>query len=75
MESSPFRIQIPSLEFSHFGIRNQALGIRNLKSNPIGIRNSLSWNPESNNWDLESITWNPESKTVTDYILYGAISR
>ena len=32
----------------------------------FGIRNPLSWNPESSTRNPESTGWNPESKTVMD---------
>ena len=63
-----------------FRIRNPSLGIQNptekkkkelaekKKKNGspafLGIRNPLSWNPEST-------VWNPESKTVTDSLTWG----
>ena len=37
----------------------------------FGIRNPLSWNPESSSWNPESTTWNPESKTVMDSLTWG----
>ena len=37
----------------------------------FGIRNPLSWNPESSNRNPESTGWNPESKTVMDSLTWG----
>ena len=37
----------------------------------FGIRNPLSWNPESSSWNPESTAWNPESKTVLDSLTWG----
>ena len=37
----------------------------------FGIRNPLSWNPESSTRNLESTGWNPESKTVMDSLTWG----
>ena len=43
--------------------------------NPVlfGIRNPLSWNPESSTRNPESTGWNPESKTVMDSLTWGEI--
>ena len=40
----------------------------------FGIRNPLSWNPESSNQNPESTGWNPESKTVMDSLTWGDAS-
>ena len=37
----------------------------------LGIRNPLSWNPESSTRNLESTVWHPESKTVMDSLTWG----
>ena len=37
----------------------------------FGIRNPLSWNPESSTRNPESTGWNPESKTVMDSLTWG----
>ena len=37
----------------------------------FGIRNPLSWNPESSTRNPESTGWNPESKTVMDSLTLG----
>ena len=37
----------------------------------FGIRNPLSWNPESRTRNPESTSWNPESKTVMDSLTWG----
>ena len=37
----------------------------------LGIRNPLSWNPESSTQNPESTVWNPESKTVIDSLTWG----
>ena len=37
----------------------------------FGIRNPLSWNPESSTRNPESTAWNPESKTVMDSLTWG----
>ena len=37
----------------------------------FGIRNPLSWNPESSTRNRESTGWNPESKTVMDSLTWG----
>ena len=39
----------------------------------FGIRNPLSWNPESSTRNPESTGWNPESKTVMDSLTWGDI--
>ena len=44
---------------------------KNLKSSLFGIRNPLSWNPESSNRNPESTGWNPESTTVMDSLTWG----
>ena len=43
------------------------------KWNPplFGIRNPLSWNPESSTRNPESTAWNPKSKTVLDSLTWG----
>ena len=43
---------------------------KNLKSSLFGIRNPLSWNPESSTRNPESTGWNPESKTVMDSLTW-----
>ena len=40
----------------------------------FGIRNPLSWNPESSTRNPESTGWNPESKTVMDSLTLGESS-
>ena len=40
----------------------------------FGIRNPLSWNPESSTRNPESTGWNPESRTVMDSLTWGEIS-
>ena len=37
----------------------------------FGIRNPLSWNPESSDRNPESTGWNPQSKTVMDSLTWG----
>ena len=37
----------------------------------FGIRNPLSWNPESSTRNPESTGWDPESKTVMDSLTWG----
>ena len=37
----------------------------------LGIRNPLSWNPESSTRNPESTEWNPESKTLLDSLTWG----
>ena len=37
----------------------------------FGIRNPLSWNPESSTRNPESTGWNPESKTVMNSLTWG----
>ena len=37
----------------------------------FGIRNPLSWNPESSTRNPNSTGWNPESKTVMDSLTWG----
>ena len=37
----------------------------------FGIRNPLSWNPESSARNPESTGWNPESTTVMDSLTWG----
>ena len=37
----------------------------------FGIRNPLSWNPESSTRNPESSGWNPDSKTVMDSLTWG----
>ena len=37
----------------------------------LGIRNPLSWNPESSTWNPESTVWNPESKILLDSLTWG----
>ena len=37
----------------------------------FGIRNPLSWNPESSTRNPKSTGWNPESKTVMDSLTWG----
>ena len=37
----------------------------------LGIRNPLSWNPESSTRNPESTVWNPESKTLLDSLTWG----
>ena len=37
----------------------------------FGIRNPLSWNPESSTQNPESRGWNPESKNVMDSLTWG----
>ena len=46
--------------------RRKALQQKKKNWNPalFGIRNPLSWNPESSTRNRESTGWNPESKTV-----------
>ena len=39
----------------------------------FGIRNPLSWNPESSTRNPESTGWNPESKTVMDSLTWGEL--
>ena len=39
----------------------------------FGIRNPLSWNPESSARNPESTGWNPESKTVMDFLTWGEL--
>ena len=54
--------------------RNAKKGIKTEKNwNPalFGIRNPLSWNPESSTRNPESTGWNPESKTVMDSLTWG----
>ena len=41
------------------------------KKTLFGIRNPLSWNPESSIRNPESTGWNPESKTVMDSLTWG----
>ena len=40
----------------------------------FGIRNLLSWNPESSTRNPESTGWNPESRTVMDSLTWGDLS-
>ena len=54
--------------------RNAKKSIKTEKNwNPVlfGIRNPLSWNPESSNRNPESTVGNPESKTVMDSLTWG----
>ena len=54
--------------------RNAKKSIKEEKNwNParFGIRNLLSWNPESSTRNPESTGWNPESKTVMDSLTWG----
>ena len=54
--------------------RNAKKSIKTEKNwNPalFGIRNPLSWNPESSTRNPESTGWNPESKTVMDSLTWG----
>ena len=37
----------------------------------LGIRNPMSWNPESSTRNPESTGWTPESKTVMDSLTWG----
>ena len=37
----------------------------------FGIRNPVSWNPESSTRNPESTGWNPESRTVMDSLTWG----
>ena len=39
----------------------------------FGIRNPLSWNPESSTRNPESTGWDPESKTVMDSLTWGDV--
>ena len=41
----------------------------------LGIRNPLSWNPESSTRNPESTAWNPESKTLLDSLTWGEAYR
>ena len=71
-----FRIRNPAL-----GIQNptekkkKELAEKKKKKNGspafLGIRNPLSWNPESSTRNPESTVWNPESKTVIDSLTWG----
>ena len=51
-----------ALKHTHKKIWNPAL---------LGIRNPLSWNPESSTRNPESKEWNPESKTLLDSLTWG----
>ena len=55
-------------------MRRKALKQKNIWNPALfGIRNPLSWNPESSTRNPESTGWNPESKTVMDSLTWGEV--